>query len=51
MRSHGQLIALEAAIEQAIELIDLLHGCPDLEDDDPDREHDGREPLDFVAHQ
>lgn len=37
---------LEGSIEVAIGLLDVADGDPDLEKDDDDTEHDGREDVD-----
>lgn len=41
---------LESLIANAIELLDALDGDVDLEDDDPDWEHDGGEEQDDRVH-
>jgi hypothetical protein len=33
------------AVQSLIDLLDTIDGDADLEDDDPDHEHDGREPV------
>ena len=36
---------LSRVVQAMIDVLDLLDGDPDLEPDEPDLEHDGREPF------
>ena len=38
--------AIERAVQAMIDLLDLMDGDPELELDEDDEEHDGREPID-----